>query len=84
VLESINVTFGSVIDEIIVKDLPTALLVKNPLGADLASVVQPSRNSARQAADSCPGEGGKRGVMETSIGAIPNLLTASGSDDHRA
>jgi hypothetical protein len=47
VLERINVALGSFLDKIPVKDLPAALLVKNPLDADLATVVQPSRNSAR-------------------------------------
>jgi hypothetical protein len=61
VLERIYVAFGGFLDEIPVEDLPAALLVMQPLGADLASVIQPVRNSARQAADSCSGEGGERG-----------------------
>jgi hypothetical protein len=61
VLERINVALGGFLDEIPVEALPAGLLVKNPLDADLASVVQPSRNSARQTADSCSGEGGERG-----------------------
>ena len=60
-LERINVTFGGFFDEIPVEDLPAALFVKQPLGAELASVVQPIRNPARQAADSRSGEGGERG-----------------------
>ena len=60
-LERIDVALGSFLDEISVKDLPAALLVKNPLGADLGPVVQPIRDSARQAADSCSGQGGERG-----------------------
>src|ERR1700726_4313095 len=60
-LERIYVALGGFLDEIAVKDLPAALLVKQPLGADLTSVVQPVRNSARQATDGCSGQGGERG-----------------------
>jgi hypothetical protein len=60
-LERIDVTFSGFRDEIPVQGLPAALLMKDPLGADLASVVQPSRYSARQATDSGSGEGGERG-----------------------
>src|SRR5450631_1717918 len=60
-LERVNVTFGGFLDEILVKDLPAGLFMKDPLGADLASVVQPIRNSARQAADGCSSKGGERG-----------------------
>jgi hypothetical protein len=35
--------------------------VMQPLGADLASVVQPIRNSTCQAANSCSGQSGERG-----------------------
>jgi hypothetical protein len=49
VLERIDVAFGGFLDEIPVEGLPAGLLVKNPLDADLASVVQPIRSSARQA-----------------------------------
>jgi hypothetical protein len=55
VLQRVNVTLGGLLDEIPVEDLPAALLVMQPLGADLASVVQPIRDSAGQAADGCPG-----------------------------
>ena len=74
VLERIDVAFGGVFDEIPVKGLPPALFVKDPLDADLASVVQPSRNSARQAADSSSGEGGERRDDRDVPGATPNLL----------
>jgi hypothetical protein len=47
VLERIYVALGGFLDEIPVEDLRAALLVKQPLGADLTSVVQPVRNSAR-------------------------------------
>src|ERR1700726_42759 len=60
-LERIYVALGGFLDEIPVEDLPAAFLVKQPLGAELTSVVQPIRNSARQAADSCSGKGGERG-----------------------
>jgi hypothetical protein len=50
VLQRIDVAFGGFLDEIPVEGLPAGLLVKNPLDADLASVVQPIRSSARQAA----------------------------------
>ncbi|MEA2809944.1 MAG: hypothetical protein QOJ17_4085, partial [Rhodospirillaceae bacterium] len=61
VLQRINVTLGGLLDEIPVEDLTAALLVMQPLGADLASVVQPIRNSTCQAADSCSGQSGERG-----------------------
>jgi hypothetical protein len=61
VLERVDVTLGCLVDEVPVKNLPAAFLVKQPLGADLASVVQPVRNSARQAANGCSGQGGERG-----------------------
>jgi hypothetical protein len=68
VLQRINVTLGGLLDEIPVEDLPATLLVKKPLGAELTSMVQPVRNSAGQAADSCSGKGGERGMMEASTG----------------
>ena len=78
-LERINVTLGGLLDEIPVEDLPAALLVMQPLGADLASVVQPIRNSARQAANSCPGQGGERGddggVHRCSPQQLPEVMT---------
>ena len=60
-LERINVTFRRFLDEILVEDLAAALLVKWPLGAELTSVVQPIRDSARRAADSCSGESSECG-----------------------
>jgi hypothetical protein len=41
--------------------LPAALLVKQPLGAELTSEVHPIGNSAGQAADGRSGESGERG-----------------------
>ena len=73
VLERINVALGGFLDEIPVEDLPAALLVKQPLGADLTSVVEPVRYSARQAADSCSGQG-RAEMVEESTGAVPTLL----------
>jgi hypothetical protein len=61
VLERIDVAFGGFLDEIPVEGLPAGLLVKDPLNADLASVVQPIRSFARQVADSCSGERGDDG-----------------------
>ena len=82
VLQRVYVALGGLLDEIPVEDLPAALLVKNPLGADLGSVVQPIRNSARQAADSCSGQGGERG----DDGGVHRCSSqpAAGSDDCRA
>ena len=37
-------------------------------------MVQPIRNSARQAANSCPGQGGERGDDGGVHGVIPNQL----------
>jgi hypothetical protein len=61
VLQRVYVALGGLLDEIPVEDLPAALLVMQPLGADLASVVQPIRNSTCQAANSCSGQSGERG-----------------------
>jgi hypothetical protein len=68
VLQRINVTLGGLLDEIPVEDLPAALLVMQPLGADLASVVQPIRNSACQAANSCSGRAASAEMMDASKG----------------
>ena len=84
VLERINVALGGFLDEIPVEALPAGLLVKNPLDADLASVVQPSRNSARQAADGCSGQGGERGDDGDVHRCNPKPAAESGSDDRRA
>ena len=84
VLERIDVAFGGVFDEIPVQGLPAALLVQNPLDADLASVVQPSRNSARQAADSCSGEGGERRDDRDVHRCNPQPAAESGSDIYSA
>jgi hypothetical protein len=61
VLQRVYVALGGLLDEIPVEDLPATLLVMQPLGADLASVVQPIRNSTCQAANSCSGQSGERG-----------------------
>jgi hypothetical protein len=79
-LERIYVTLGGFLDEIPVEDLPAALLVKQPLGAELTSVVQPIRNSARQAANSCSGEGGERGDDGGVHRCSPQPVSESGSD----
>src|SRR5258705_9358096 len=83
VLERIYVALGGFLDEIPVEDLPAALLVKQPLGAELTSVVQPIRNSARQAADSCSGERGERGNDGGVHRCSPQPAAESGSDDYR-
>ena len=81
-LERIDVTLGGLLDEIPVEDLPAAFLVKDPLGANLASVVQPIRNAACQAADSRSGQGSERGddggVHGASLNQLqnPTLMTA--------
>ena len=79
VLERIYVALGGFVDEIPVEDLPAALLVKQPLGAELTSVVQPIRNAAGQAADSRAGEGGERGddggVHRCSPQQLPEVMT---------
>ena len=72
VLERINVTFGGVFDEIAVKDLPAAFLVKNPLGVDLVSLVQPSRIPLVRPPTAAPVRAASAGMMETSTGALPN------------
>ena len=72
-LARINVVLGGLLDEIHLVELPWAVLVKQPLGADLTSMVQPIRNSARQAADSCSGQG-RAEMVEESTGAVPTLL----------
>src|SRR5277367_2041496 len=78
-----NVTLGGLLDEIPGQDLPAALFMKNPLGADLASVVQPTRNSAGQAADNRSGEGGERGDDGDVHRCSPQPAAESGSDDYR-
>ena len=83
VLERINVALGGFLDEIPVKRLPAALLVKDPLGANLASVVQPGRHSARQAADSCSGEGRERGDDGGVHRLNPQPAAESGTNDFR-
>jgi hypothetical protein len=47
-------------------------------------VVQPIRNSARQATDSRSGEGGERGDDGGVHGCSPQPAAESGSDDYRA
>ena len=84
VLECIYVALGGLLDEIPVEDLPAALLVKQPLGAELTSVVQPVRNSACQATDSCSGEGGERGNDGGVHRCYLKPVAKSGSDNYRA
>jgi hypothetical protein len=47
VLERIDVTLGGLLNDIFVKEVPAALLMKKPLGSELTSVIQPIGNSAR-------------------------------------
>jgi hypothetical protein len=61
VLECVDVALGGLLDEIPVEDLPAALFMIKPLGSDLAAMVDPVRNAARQPADSGSSEGGERG-----------------------
>ena len=83
VLERIDVAFGGFLDEILVKDLPAGLLVKNPLAAELTSLALPIRNSARQAADSCSGQCGEGGDDGGVHRCCPQPATESRSDDCR-
>jgi len=48
--------------------------VKNPLGADLSSVVQPIRNSAVKPPTAAPVRVASAEMMEASTGAVPNQL----------
>jgi hypothetical protein len=50
----------AILDKILVEDLPAILLMIEPLGAELAAMVDPICNAARQAADGCSGQGGER------------------------
>jgi hypothetical protein len=84
VLERIDVVFRCLLDEIPVKDLPAVLFVKNPLGTELPSLVQPVGNSAGQAADSGSGEGGERGDDGGVHRCSPQPATESSSADYRA
>jgi hypothetical protein len=61
VLECVNVALGGLLDEIPVEDLPAALFMIKPLGSDLAPMIDPIRDTARQAADGCSSQGGERG-----------------------
>ena len=59
-LERVNAALGRFLAEISLKGLSAVRLVKKPLGAVLASVNEPLRNSTRQAADGGPHQGGER------------------------
>jgi hypothetical protein len=82
-LERVNVTFGRFFDEISVEDLAAALFVKQPLGAELTTVIQPIRNSARQAADSRSGEGSERGDDGGVHGCSSQPAAVSSFNDRR-
>ena len=82
-LARINVVLGGLLDEIHLVELPWALLVKQPLGADLTSVVQPIRNPARQTADGCSGKGSERGDDGSVHRRSSQPAAGSGRNDHR-
>src|ERR1700722_17769892 len=60
VLQRIDVALGSLLNEILVEDLPAIPFMIEPLGAELAAMVDPIRDAARQAADGCSCQSGER------------------------